>query len=238
MNSQRDSHKWNNWQMSFFFPPHLSIFLFLFCEPGSTEHPDLRSVYLGQESSFMYMTPRQSRRTERGDEGRWLRTPAHSLWGHMHCSPLFFFPPSHTFSLLHSNRLTNVPWKFTLDAGSGEVKKEGGGSWEKVEVWICKRCAHFVFHPESLLTGDVASLLKANGNITEDAEVWLCFRALAVHLLCLLLSLLKLHQHVFFESWSSRPQISQKTHTPRAPAPLPLLLLPRISSSFSAAPLL
>ena len=75
----------------FFSSPHRSIFLFLFCEPGSTEHPDLRCVYLGQESSFMYMTPRQSRRTERGDEGRWLRTPAHSLWGHIHCCPLFFF---------------------------------------------------------------------------------------------------------------------------------------------------
>lgn len=36
---------------------------------------------------------------------------------------LLFFP-SHTFSLLHSNRLTNVPWKFTLDAGSRESKRK------------------------------------------------------------------------------------------------------------------
>lgn len=56
-----------------FFTPHHSIPPLRsppFFELGSTEHPDCCSVYLGQESSFMYMTPRQSRRTERGDEGR------------------------------------------------------------------------------------------------------------------------------------------------------------------------
>lgn len=42
--------------------------------------------------------------------------------GDTHYSPLFF--PSHTFSLLHSNRLTNVPWKFTLDAGSGGSRRK------------------------------------------------------------------------------------------------------------------
>lgn len=60
-------------------------------ELGSTEHPDCCGVYLGQESSFMYMTPRQSRRTERGDEGRWWTTPAQSLWGRALLSS--FFPP-------------------------------------------------------------------------------------------------------------------------------------------------
>lgn len=55
-----------------FFHSTSPVFFFhpLFFELRSTEHPDCRSVYLGQESSFMYMTPRQSRRTERGDEGR------------------------------------------------------------------------------------------------------------------------------------------------------------------------
>lgn len=43
--------------------------------------------------------------------------------------------PSHTFSLLHSNKLTNVPWKCTLDAQcGGEVKAAAiaGKGWRMV----------------------------------------------------------------------------------------------------------
>lgn len=115
--------------MSFFFlTPRLCCFFpFLaFFELGSAEHPVCCSVYLGQESSFMYMTPRQSRWTERKDEGRWWRTPTRSLWGHAPLSS-FFFPL--TYLWMHSNRLTNVPWKFTLDTGSrrSECKLEAAG---------------------------------------------------------------------------------------------------------------
>lgn len=46
---------------------------------------------------------------------------------------LLFFP-SHTFSLLHSNRLTNVPWKFTLDAGSGGSKKKVAAVEKRLNV--------------------------------------------------------------------------------------------------------
>lgn len=78
-----------------FFFPHLSNFFFsLLFELGSTEHPDCCSVYLGQESSFMYVTPRQSRRTERGDEGRWWRTPTQSLWGQALLSSFYPLLPS------------------------------------------------------------------------------------------------------------------------------------------------
>lgn len=53
-------------------------------------------------------------------------------------STLLFFPSSHTLALLHSNRLTNVPWKFTLDAASEESKKKGGCSCRVLQ----KHCAH------------------------------------------------------------------------------------------------
>lgn len=46
---------------------------------------------------------------------------------------LLFFP-SHTFSLLHSNRLTNVPWKFTLDAGSRESKRKVAAAGKMCDV--------------------------------------------------------------------------------------------------------
>lgn len=56
------------------FSPLLITFYFIFSplpfELASTEHPEQCGVYLGQESSFMHMTPRQSRRAESGDEGR------------------------------------------------------------------------------------------------------------------------------------------------------------------------
>lgn len=54
-----------------FYPP--SYFLLL-----STEHPDWGGIYLGQESSFMYMTPRRRRLTE-GRWGRWWTMPSRDV---------------------------------------------------------------------------------------------------------------------------------------------------------------
>ncbi len=48
---------------------------------------------------------------------------------------LLFFP-SHTFSLLHSNRLTNVPWKFTLDAGSGGSKRKVAAAEKRLKCEV------------------------------------------------------------------------------------------------------
>lgn len=61
-----------------------------------------------------------------------------------HTTLVFF--PSHTFSLLHSNRLTNVPWKFTLDAGSGGSKRKVASA----ECYAETMCT--CFYPELLLT--------------------------------------------------------------------------------------
>ena len=94
--------------------------------------------------SHVYDTYRQSGRTERGDEGRWWRTPAPGLWGQALLSPLSLSPPrlSYTFSLLHSNRLTNVPWKFTLDAGSRESRGKVTAAAEGLE-WDAEAACRF-----------------------------------------------------------------------------------------------
>lgn len=62
---------------------------------------------------------------------------------------LLFFP-SHTFSLLHSNRLTNVPWKFTLDAGSGGSKRKVAAAEKRLKCDDVE--AVHTFYPELLLT--------------------------------------------------------------------------------------
>lgn len=79
----------------------------------------------------MYMTQESTETEMRADDGeRQLTVSRDTLYSH---------PPSHTCSLLHSNRLTNVPWKFTLGAGEG---KKGGCSWKVV---CCRNRVHTFF---------------------------------------------------------------------------------------------
>lgn len=63
--------------------------------------------------------------------------------GDRHHSPLFF--PSHTSSLLHSNRLTNVPWKFTLDVGSKGSKRKVAAAGKRLEFDVEVVCILFFF---------------------------------------------------------------------------------------------
>lgn len=215
----------------FFFSP--------FIELGPTEHPDRCGVYLGQESSFMYMTPGQSRRTERVDEGRWWRTPTPRPLGSRTTLPSF---PSHTFFLLHCNRLTNVPWKFTLDAGdegslkNKKIKKmEGGWGWKIVTCTFSE--------PGSLgwQSADAAGPSEANGNAVQREEVSLFSPGLAPFSLFCLPPLLSLHQQPLCRRFIPTMLTYRESHSPPSPdspLPPPALLVPRISSSFSAAPLL
>lgn len=70
--------------------------------------------------------------------------------GDTHYSPLFF--PSHTFSLLHSNRLTNVPWKFTLDAGSGGSRRKVAAAEKRLKCDVEAVFFIYIFiYPELLL---------------------------------------------------------------------------------------
>lgn len=70
--------------------------------------------------------------------------------GDMHS---LLFPLS--YLLLHSNRLTNVPWKFTLDAGSrrSKSKRKVAAAERRLECDVVAVCTlFFFFYPELLLT--------------------------------------------------------------------------------------
>lgn len=60
--------------------------------------------------------------------------------GDMHS---LLFPLS--YLLLHSNRLTNVPWKFTLDAGSGRSKRNEAAAERRLECDVAAMRTLFFF---------------------------------------------------------------------------------------------
>lgn len=106
---------------SFHFSPFLSL---------SSGPLSIQTVYLGQPSSFMCTTPRQSGWTSRRGESRWLRGPTPSLRTHT----ILYSPLS--YLLLHSNRQTNVPWKFTLGGKGRWQRLRDGASYVKAWCFI------------------------------------------------------------------------------------------------------
>lgn len=207
-----------------FFSPHLCNFTPPFFELGSTEHPDCFCVYLGQESSFMYMTPRQSRRTERGDEGRWWRTPTHSLWGDALLSSFSPLIPSLYCILIgwlmyHGNSL----WM----QEAGEVKGKVAAAEKRLKCDV--EATRMLLYPELLLT-----IYWCNRSVWGKWKHYSRYRDLgelpAICLSCLsyCFFLLRLHQHPFIPGLfqqSSPTATRTDTHTsstnssPSAPPP-------------------
>lgn len=116
--------------------------------------------------------------------------------GDMHS---LLFPLS--YLLLHSNRLTNVPWKFTLDAGSGRSKRNEAAAERTLECDVAAmRTLFFFFNPEMLLTIYSYSPLRQSETLF---KMWR-FRCSPRHLLhsYFVFLFLKLHEHLFY-SWFS-----------------------------------
>lgn len=220
-----------------FLPPHLFIFPpFL---PLSSGPLSIQTVYLGQASSFMCTTPRQSGWTERRGESRWLRGPALSLRTHT----ILYSPLS--YLLLHSNRQTNVPWKFTLGVKGRWQRLRDAGSY--VKAW--RSFLFFSFFFISRVVVDYLAVQPVRAEVKHYSRCGALAFGLGTGCSPTLSSslLFKAAQASFlFWVYSHSPalqlvaseQTHTHTHTPWAAARLPPLLLPHISSSFSAAALL
>ena len=119
-----------------FFPLHIAPFFYFFSVSPGPLSIQTSAVFIwvrNHLSCIWHLDKVDGQRGEmRADD--WERQLTVS--GDIYTAVLFFFfffSSSHTFSLLHSNRLTNVPWKFTLDAGSGGSKK--GRWWRLRKGW-------------------------------------------------------------------------------------------------------
>lgn len=138
-----------------------------------------------------------------------------------HTTLVFF--PSHIFSLLHSNRLTNVPWKFTLDVGSRGSKRKVA-EYDAETVCTC-------FHPELLLT-----VYRCNPSVWGKWKHYSKYNDLAILPGICCSSTLSLHfsfraasASFLFPDYSSKPHLTASppkcTHTsstnssPSAPPP-------------------
>lgn len=89
--------------------------------------------------------------------------------GDMRRSPFsfFFFPPL-SYLRLHSNRLTNVPWTFTLDTGSRRSERRLGAAARRLDSDVEAARTHFFFF---FLSRVVVEDLLMESNIIQDVEV-------------------------------------------------------------------
>lgn len=111
--------------MSFFFFSTSLQFLSLSFGPLSLHSPTVFIWVRNHLSCIWHLGKVDGQRGEmRAEDGERQLTVS----GDMHS---LLFPLS--YLLLHSNRLTNVPWKFTLDAGSGRSKRNEAAAERRLE---------------------------------------------------------------------------------------------------------